>query len=207
MIGIGAALLGSAAASAGGGLLSTVLNAKFQSGENQLDRLESEYLTRLQQNNALQQMRMQDTYNLKYMKSQQDFEREMSNTAYQRAIADMEAAGLNPASLMGTQGAASTPSSGLAHASAAGASIGSGSHGSNHLGANIDLGSGAFNSAITYMLAHDKDAAHYLGKGIQNDAIHVNAMNKAEKVAEGKTVADYMKEQGVSNWKDLDFSN
>jgi len=206
MIGLGAALLGSAGASAGSSILSTVLNAKFAQGENELDRLNAEHLTRLQQNNALQQMRIADKYNRDYMQIQQDYEREMSNTAYQRAVADMEAAGLNPASLMGSSvSAASTPSSGLAHANAAGAGVGSGSHGSNRLGANLDFGSSAFNTAIHYMLAHDKDASKYVAKSIVNSAIHENAMDKAAKVAEGKTVADYMKEQGVNDWMDLDF--
>ena len=146
MIGLGAALLGSAASSAGGSLLSTVLNAKFQSGENNLDRLQSEYLTHLQQNNALQQMRVQ-----------QQWEEKMANTQYQRTIKDMEAAGLNPASLVGSNLATGA----MPHSGLAGASIGSGAHGANRLGASIDLGSGAFNSAIAYMMHKDAIGAQH----------------------------------------------
>lgn len=53
----------------------------------------------------------QNNFNAKQAQIQRDWETEMSNTAYQRAVADMQAAGLNPAMLYqsGGQGA-STPS-------------------------------------------------------------------------------------------------
>jgi len=47
--------------------------------------------------------------NIAQSKEQMDFQREMSNTSYQRGVADMRKAGLNPM-LAYTQGGASTPS-------------------------------------------------------------------------------------------------
>lgn len=51
-----------------------------------------------------------------------DFQREMSNTAYQRAVADMRAAGVNPM-LAAHVGGASTPSGGSSSVSSAGGSF------------------------------------------------------------------------------------
>lgn len=61
-------------------------------------------------------------FNAEEAQKQRDWEQQMSDTAYQRQVADMRAAGVNPAMAMGSSQGASTPSG-----SAATAASGSGS--------------------------------------------------------------------------------
>ena len=67
-------------------------------------------------------------FNAEQAQLARDYEAEMSNTAYQRAIADMKAAGINPVLALGKSGA-STPSGSAASASAASSGSGGASGG------------------------------------------------------------------------------
>lgn len=59
--------------------------------------------------------------NLAMAQRQMDFQERMSNTAYQRAMLDMRAAGLNPAMMYGKGAAASTPNGAMAEMNPVGA--------------------------------------------------------------------------------------
>lgn len=67
-----------------------------------------------QQNQANIQMQ-KETNQMNIMENQKnrDFQQQMSNTAYQRASTDMQAAGLNPMMMFGSGSAASSPAGGV----------------------------------------------------------------------------------------------
>lgn len=80
----------------------------------------------------------QRAFNATQSQIQRDYETQMSNTAYQRAAADMKAAGLNPMMMFGSGSMSSTPSVGAASSGAASSS-----------GASVGMGSGATASVGT----------------------------------------------------------
>lgn len=65
-------------------------------------------------NSAQSGARQQNKMNLQIAREQMGFQREMSSTAYQRAVGDLKAAGLNPM-LAAMNGGASTPPGASAH--------------------------------------------------------------------------------------------
>lgn len=105
------------------------INRQFQSQEAQTARL----------------------FNAEEAQKQRDFEKQMSDTSIQRQVADMQAAGINPASI-GLLGGASTPS-------AQAASFGSAPSGSMVSGSPTNTGymMNLYNSAVQAAMAKDKN--------------------------------------------------
>jgi hypothetical protein len=62
--------------------------------------------------NSLQMQQQAEQFNQAQTLQQENFQKDMSSTAYQRASKDMTAAGLNPASMFGSGSAASSPAGG-----------------------------------------------------------------------------------------------
>lgn len=153
-------------------------------------------LNNQQQELTLDRMKNEQFFNARQAAVQRSWEKEMSNSQYQRAIADMEAAGLNPASLVG-----SSPS-GAGVPNAAAASAGIGSTGSSSVRGSNSLGS-LYSSAIQGMIAKDRDAAKFLADELRDNAKHAHKMEEiAEAISEHKSLEAYKKEIGHKSYFD-----
>lgn len=136
-------------------------------------------------------MQRQNAFNAEQAQIARDFELEMSNTAYTRAVQDMRNAGLNPA-LMYSQGGASTPSASPATAvGAGGLNFGNPMKGVlTHLQPGVDPVSNFHVATDRYfrLLDHGENT-YYQGERLSKNPVMRSALNQAEK--------DYFKALGL----------
>ena len=144
-----------------GPLASDAMSREMTANENELSRMHDVQMSHLAQSNALEQLRMQ-----------QQFALGVESSKYQRQVADMVAAGLNPASVAGSAiagGSIGNP----------GNSVGTSGGHAGVLGfSNSGIGSSMINSAFNAILAKDKQAADIAKSELVDNARHAHKMEE-----------------------------
>lgn len=158
------------AAAAGGSLLGNLLNGAVNSmyeWENRNWQSQADY----EDYRANYSKQISDYF----LDKQMAYNTNMANTAYQRAVADMQAAGINPGSMAGVnaQAAASPAASGVSH---------SGVQTSARMNTSpYDIMSGNLvSSAIYSAIAKDHDAARLMASEIVDNARHLHRMEEMQ---------------------------
>lgn len=136
-------------------------------------------------------------FNAEEAQKQRDFEKYMSDTAVQRQIADMQAAGINPASI-GLLGGASTPSA----ASASFGSIPYGALPSSHP-VNTGYMSNLFSTAVQAAMAKDRNFTN--ASIAEMYATNSRQMRQASDLIR-KTAYDYRTDRWAKQSKDFQNS-
>ena len=154
-----AALLGLAGISAAG----SMGNSLIDYFGNRLLQEDSQIFTSKQ--NALNR-----NFNSAEAQKQRDFEKMMSDTSYQRGVADMVAAGINPAAVGMSSGAA------VPNGAAASSNSNTSAVGGTFRATPFD--NSILNSAFNKALGYDKSFANDLKRNLVHSAKEANVINK-----------------------------
>lgn len=103
----------------GASLLGSIFSSETSASNTQAQIAAQEQMMQATENYNADQTAAAESWNAGMVANQENYETNMSNTAYQRASDDMQRAGLNPAMMFGGAGAASTPSAAAPAASPA----------------------------------------------------------------------------------------